>query len=166
MVLAHGAHGVAEQTLHVAEQHCLRRVWRKCQADQRRAAPAEDDTSHMVELNGMLVSAAAAQRRQFLSSLIQRAAKMKPELGGGSLTLVLSLPGMPATGERALAQTRRANGSNGAEPDMSKYQHLSEEMKAKLAAALRAKAAAADAAVPGADWGSRMRACEVLLMLV
>ena len=54
----------------------------------------------MVELNGMLVSAAAAQRRQFLSSLIQRAAKMKPDLGGGSLSLVLSLPGMPATGVR------------------------------------------------------------------
>jgi hypothetical protein len=54
-------------------------------------AESTDDDGEMVELNGMLVSAAAAQRRQFFSSLIQRASKMKHSLGGGSLTLLLAL---------------------------------------------------------------------------
>jgi hypothetical protein len=52
-----------------------------------------------VEYEGMLVSAAAAQRRQFFSSLIQRAAKMHRRLRGGSMTLMLVVPGSPATGE-------------------------------------------------------------------
>ena len=55
---------------------------------------------------------------------------------------------MRRTGERALGQAGRGEGA-AAEPDMSKYKHLSETMKAKLAAALKAKAAAGQADVPG-----------------
>jgi hypothetical protein len=99
----------------------------------------------MVELNGMLVSAAAAQRRQFFSSLIQRASKKKAELGGGSLTLLLTLPGVPATGQRTVAQS----GGLTAAPSMDAYQHLSPELKAKLAAALEAKAAESQSAAGG-----------------
>jgi hypothetical protein len=90
----------------------------------------------MVELNGMLVSAAAAQRRQFFSALIQRAAKMRSSLGGGSLTLLIALPGVPATGQRRVSGVAAAM-----QPTMDKYKHLSPELKAKLAAALKAQAA-------------------------
>ena len=82
----------------------------------------------------MLVSASAAQRRQFFSALIQRASKKRRGLGGGSLTLLLALPGVPASGERTLA------GAGGAAVAMANYQHLSPELKAKLAAALAAQA--------------------------
>ena len=66
--------------------------------------------------------------RRFFSSLVQRAAKLHERNGGGSLTLLLVLPGTPATGRKKK------------KPDLSKYQHLSPEMRAKLGAALAGKA--------------------------
>ena len=57
--------------------------------------------------------------------LVQRSAKMHRRKGGGSLTLLLVLAGRPATGQ--------------ARPDVSKYQHLSTELKAKLEAALESQ---------------------------
>lgn len=57
----------------------------------------------MVEYEGMLVSAAAAQRRRFLSSLIQRAAKMHRRLRGGTMSMLLVTPGVPARGAWAAA---------------------------------------------------------------
>jgi hypothetical protein len=59
--------------------------------------------------------------------LVQRAAKLHRKGGGGSLTLLLVLPGSPATG-----RTQR-------KPDMAKYKHISPELKAKMEAALRSK---------------------------
>ena len=55
---------------------------------------------------------------------MQRAAKLHKRKGGGSLTLLLVLPGYPATG-----RTKK-------KPDLAKYQHLSPELRAKLEAAL------------------------------
>lgn len=52
----------------------------------------------MVEYAGMLISASAAQRRQFFAAMIQRGAKLHRRLGGGSLTMLGCLPGTPATG--------------------------------------------------------------------
>lgn len=52
----------------------------------------------LVEYEGMLVSAAAAARRRFLGSLLQRPAKMSQARGGGSLTALVVLPGAPARG--------------------------------------------------------------------
>lgn len=89
----------------------------------------------------MLVSAAAAQRRQFFSALIQRASKMKRSLGGGTLTLLLALPGVPATGQRTLAPTHRMMAPSA--DAMAAYKHLSEDLKTKLALALASQAAAA-----------------------
>ena len=92
----------------------------------------------------MLVTAAAAQRRGFFSSLMQRAAKMHRRLGGGSLSFLLCLDGVPATGTRA------------APPKVADYKHLSEAQKAKIAAVLASRAAAnpelasATASTPGA----------------
>lgn len=59
---------------------------------------------------------------------MQRAAKLHKRKGGGSLTLLLVLPGFPATG-----RTKK-------KPDLTKYQHLSPELKGKLEAALRDRA--------------------------
>ena len=61
---------------------------------------AEDgeDGEALVEYEGMLVSAAAAARRRFLGSLLQRPAKMSQARGGGSLTALVVLPGAPARG--------------------------------------------------------------------
>jgi hypothetical protein len=93
----------------------------------------------MVEVNGMLVSAAAAERRRFLSALVQRAAK---RLSGGTLTVLLALRGTPASGDRTAATAGRAP------PSLDQYKHLSEELKVKMAKALAAKAAAEEASVP------------------
>lgn len=73
----------------------------------------------------MLVSVAAAQRRRFFSSLIQRCAKMHRRLKGGSMTSLLVVPGMPATGQARKAREK-----------VEKYRHLTEDQKAKLLHAL------------------------------
>ncbi|GAB4817334.1 hypothetical protein N2152v2_004380 [Parachlorella kessleri] len=86
---------------------------------------SEDD---LVEYEGMLVSVAAAQRRRFFSSLLQRAAKVHRRLKGGSMTLLSVAPGLPASGEMRKARET-----------ILKYRHLSEEQKAKLLHALEAK---------------------------
>ncbi|KAI3426327.1 hypothetical protein D9Q98_008700 [Chlorella vulgaris] len=97
----------------------------------RTAAEGAESPEELVEYEGMLVSAAAAQRRRFISSLIQRAAKMHRRLRGGSMTMLLVTPGVPARGE-----VRRAR------EKIEGYRHLRPEQKAKLLAALDAKAAA------------------------
>jgi F0F1-type ATP synthase alpha subunit len=109
----------------------------------------------LVEYEGMLVSAAAAARRRFFASLLQRAAKLAPRLGGGSLTLALVLPGVPASGRRAVgvgtdpsssSSTSSDDGGDGgpAPINLDAYTTLSPEQKAKLAAALAARAAASN----------------------
>ena len=87
----------------------------------------------------MLVSAAAAERRRFLSGLVQRAAK---RITGGTLTLLLALTGSPASGEVTAATRGRAP------PPLEQYKHLSDDLKAKMAKALAAKAAAEKASEP------------------
>lgn len=51
----------------------------------------------MIEYEGMMVSEQMAIRRQFISMLIQRAAKMNDQLGAGSLTFLMAVEGMPAS---------------------------------------------------------------------
>ena len=58
----------------------------------------ETDQEHMVEVEGMMVKSSAAQRRAFFSAFIQRTAKMNPRYGGGSMTMLPVVPGVPATG--------------------------------------------------------------------
>jgi hypothetical protein len=90
----------------------------------------------------------ACPARRFFSSLLQRAAKLAPRLGGGSLSLLPVLAGTPARGEAPLA----AAGAAGVVPE--RYQHLSAAQQRKLAAALaaaqqdeRLKASSAEACV-------------------
>lgn len=98
--------------------------------------------AEMVELDGMLVSAAAAERRKFFSALLQRAAKRRRDQGGGTLSLVLGMLGVPASGDKTAAT---AAGSR-APKALDAYKHLSPELKEKMAVALAAKAEAAAAA--------------------
>lgn len=99
--------------------------------------------AEMVEVDGMLVSASAAERRKFFSALLQRAAKRRRDQGGGALTFVLGVLGVPASGDKTAAA---AAGSR-APKALDAYKHLSPELKAKMAAALAAKAEAGAAAL-------------------
>jgi len=90
--------------------------------------PDPQGEQELVEYEGMLVSGAVAQRRGFFSTLFLRAAKLHRRAGGGSMTLMPVVPGRPATGV-----SKRV--------DMSKYQTLSEEQKAKIKAVLEKKLA-------------------------
>ena len=67
---------------------------------------------------------------RFFSSLVQRAAKAHTRLKGGSLTMLLLLPGVPATGEPPPAEGVARNAAAG-------YKHLSQEQRDKLMAALQ-----------------------------
>lgn len=87
----------------------------------------KEEDEEMIEYEGMLVSVAAAQRRRFFSSLIQRCAKMHRRLKGGSMSALLVVPGSPATGNRISRQAKEK---------ILKYKHLTEEQKAKLITAL------------------------------
>ena len=64
---------------------------------------------------------------------MQRAAKAHHRLKGGSLTMLLLLPGVPATGEPPPAEGVARNAAAG-------YKHLSEEQRDKLLAALERQA--------------------------
>lgn len=81
---------------------------------------------------------------RFFSSILQRSGKSHRKLGGGSLTLLGVVPGMPAAGQ---PKPRAAN--------IAQYTTLSEAQKAKLLAALErqmaasAPAAAAPVRAPG-----------------
>eukprot|EP00951_Prasinocladus_malaysianus_P005107 scaffold36333_cov46-Prasinocladus_malaysianus.AAC.1 len=82
----------------------------------------------MVEYEGMLISASAAQRRQFFAALIQRAARMHSRLGSGSLTFMGGLAGTPATGIAKKKKARLAI--------IEQYKTLTEDQKAKMLAVL------------------------------
>ena len=99
------------------------------------AEQSSEEEQGLVEYEGMLVSVAAAQRRRFFSSLIQRAAKMHRRLRGGSLSLLLVVPGVPARGVRGALQGPHPH------KDVLRYKHLSEAQKAKLLAALEVQTA-------------------------
>jgi hypothetical protein len=65
--------------------------------------------------------------------LVQRAAKAHHRLKGGSLTMLLLLPGVPATGEPPPAKGVARNAAAG-------YKHLSREQRDKLLAAIAGQA--------------------------
>jgi F-type H+-transporting ATPase subunit alpha len=93
----------------------------------------EDDA--MVEYEGMLVSVAAAQRRRFFSSMIQRCAKMHRRLKGGSLTGLFVVPGCPA-GSGDLTGELSSKRLEAMKQKVRTYRHLTEEQKDKLLHAL------------------------------
>jgi F-type H+-transporting ATPase subunit alpha len=107
----------------------------------------------LVEYEGMLVSAAAAARRRFFASLLQRAAKLTPRLGGGSLTMALVLPGVPASGRRVGgggdASASSSSSSDSPAIDLDSYTTLSPVQREKMAAALAARAKKAAAGAKG-----------------
>eukprot|EP00884_Botryococcus_braunii_P012711 jgi/Botrbrau1/21440/Bobra.0216s0048.1 len=117
---------------------CMVRMWERItvalaelgmeSAGLDQANTPQQDEDQLVEYEGMLVSAAAAQRRRFFASLIQRAAKMNKSLGAGSMTLLMVAPGMPATGQSAPSL------------DPAQYQTLAPELRDKLLTALAGKA--------------------------
>lgn len=90
-----------------------------------REIDSEGDAHDLVEYEGMLISVAAAQRRQFFSFLIQRCARMHKRLKGGSMTGLFVVPGSPAQGKSLRVKDKIAG-----------YKHLSAAQKAKLISAL------------------------------
>ena len=85
----------------------------------------DSNGEELVEYEGMMISAEAAQRRIFFSSLIQRTARMHKRLKGGSMTGLFVVPGSPAQGRKPQMMDKVAH-----------YKHLTEAQKAKLLRAL------------------------------
>eukprot|EP00803_Ostreobium_quekettii_P001873 evm.model.scf_188.3 EVM.evm.TU.scf_188.3 scf_188:26736-34330(+) len=107
---------------------------------------AADQSFDLVEYEGMLVSATAAQRRRFYGSLLQRSAKVSKSLGGGTLTLVPIVRGVPATGA---AESRSVE-------EVEAYGTLSSDLKAKLLTAVTAQSSSSvQCAAPG-DLGTEV----------
>lgn len=115
-------------------------------ASAQQQAEGEDasDPEKLVEMDGMLISAAAANRRRFLANFLQRCANLNEAEGGGSLTLIgamVSAPGAYAFG--AGSATSAAAAAMSAKKQTSAYANLSPEQRAKLLAAIEKKAAEA-----------------------
>ena len=112
-------------------------------------AENEKSEEEMVEYEGMLVTAESAERRRLLSTTVQRAAQMSDANGGGSCSVLGVMP--------AQVGAYSPGGLKKATIDVSKYETLSEEQKAKLVAALekraQVEAAAAEQVPRGADRG-------------
>jgi len=100
-------------------------------------AAAESSAEQLVEFDGMLVSASAAERRRFFSTFLQRCARLNAEKGGGSLTLLALLESGPGAYRFGAAQLAAAQAARRA----AAYGTLSEEQRRKLLAALEARAA-------------------------
>ena len=56
-------------------------------------AKGKGEGEAMVEMDGTLLAKGEAMRRQFMSSVLQRSARMSDALGGGTLTLIGLIPG-------------------------------------------------------------------------
>eukprot|EP00667_Euglena_gracilis_P003010 EG_transcript_3018 len=111
-------------------------------AGQPKGGPPEA----MVQYEGMLVSAESAERRRLFSITIQRSAQLSDANGGGSLSVLGIAP--------AVAGAYQPGGLKRPPIDVSKYATLSEEMKAKLLAALeRQQAPKASAETRGGKGG-------------
>ena len=93
--------------------------------DELPDTPSSTESDDLVEYEGMLVSVAAAQRRRFFSSLIQRCARMHRRLRGGSLTGLFVVPGCPSQGTKPHIKEK-----------IAQYKHLSPAQKEKLMHAL------------------------------
>lgn len=106
------------------------------------SARTEDsnDPEKMVEMDGMLISAAAANRRRFLANFLQRCARLSPAEGGGSLTLIGSLAVAP--GAYAFGAGSATSAAAAAKKSAPAYANLSPEQRAKLLAALEKAASA------------------------
>lgn len=105
-------------------------LWERMMDAGSSAGGVDDNDEELVEYEGMLISAQAAQRRIFFSSLIQRCARMHKRLGGGSMTGLFVVPGSPAQGRKPQVADK-----------VAQYKHLSDAQKAKLLKALARQAA-------------------------
>ena len=106
-------------------------ITRSIGGDSLRASGGDaGEGEELVEYEGMMISAQAAQRRIFFSSLIQRTARMHKRLKGGSMTGLFVVPGSPAQGRKPQMRDK-----------VAQYKHLSEAQKAKLLRALEQQAA-------------------------
>ena len=85
--------------------------------------------------------------------MIQRAAKLARQKGGGSLSLLLLGAGMPARGEAPLP------------PLATRYDHLSEQQRQKLRAALEAAQRDARLSQPDGCLRTEVRRCSGLEMV-
>eukprot|EP00889_Picochlorum_renovo_P006640 jgi/Picre1/33670/NNA_001149.t1 len=107
---------------------------------QIEASEMEDSDSDLVEYEGMLVSVAAAQRRRFFGSLIQRCARMHKRLKGGSMTGLFVVPGSPALGRKPQMKDK-----------IAAYKHLTPAQKEKLLHALEQQGEADSSIVSAND---------------
>ena len=109
----------------------LVKLWDSITKSSQGGGDGGEGGEELVEYEGMMISAQAAQRRIFFSSLIQRTARMHKRLKGGSLTGLFVVPGSPAQGRKPQMMDKVAH-----------YKHLTEAQKAKLLRALEHQEAA------------------------
>jgi F0F1-type ATP synthase alpha subunit len=97
------------------------------------------------EIEGMLVSAAMAERRRFLGTTLQRIARLNDKLGGGSITLLGAMThpiGAYDKDETINASSEKASlidFMSRARESVANFDKIPEALQNKLAAALEAK---------------------------
>jgi|TARA_B100001142_G_scaffold323790_1_gene374413 hypothetical protein len=111
------------------------------------SAPTEEDgVERMVEYEGMIINALLAERRRFLGMTLQRCARLNDKKGGGSLSLIGCMWHQKGA-YKGRKGSKKDSGDLAAEAALpSGFDEMSDEMKAKITAALEKKKKAAEAA--------------------
>ena len=124
-------------------------------ADMSRMAPqlnlAEGTQDKMEEYEGMLISAALAERRRFLGMTLQRVARLNDKLKGGSITLMGVMYHPKGAYKKTFKSGLQGSGSGGAVlpssvESIAGFANMPPATQEKLRKALEAKSASASAA--------------------
>ena len=119
----------------------------------------DESDENKEEIEGMLVSAAMAERRRFLGTTLQRVARLNDKLGGGSITLLGAMThpigaydkdyAGSVNGEETIDYMQKARET------VANFESMSEVLQKKLADGLQKKAEAASKASSATNYAKR-----------
>ena len=119
----------------------------------------DESDENKEEIEGMLVSAAMAERRRFLGSTLQRVARLNDKLGGGSITLLGAMTHPIGAYDKDYDSSSNEGESidymQKAKETVANFENMPESLQKKLADGLKKKAEAASQALSVTNYAKR-----------
>merc|ERR1712070_244618 len=119
----------------------------------------DESDENKEEIEGMLVSAAMAERRRFLGTTLQRVARLNDKLGGGSITLLGAMTHPIGAYDKDYTGSLNGEGSidymQKARETVANFENMPEALQKKLADGLKKKGEAASQASSTTNYAKR-----------